>query len=126
MKESKVLEFVIKEEEKEGRKAIDVSKSRKGYDIESYDKKGNLRCIEVKRRNYPKEKFVFLTFKEFMNFVRNKNMWLYIVYKTKKGKLDIIKLDREKVLEGTKNKVILTFDVSLSKKIVGKDISKEK
>ncbi|MFH7880745.1 MAG: DUF3883 domain-containing protein [Candidatus Aenigmatarchaeota archaeon] len=124
MKESKVLEFVIKEEEREGRRAIDVSKSRKGYDIESYDKKGNVRYIEVKRRNYPKQRIVFLTLNEFMNFVENENMWLYVVYKTKEGKLDIIKLNREKVLKGIIHKVVLHFKLSLSKKIVGKDISK--
>lgn len=120
MKESEVLEFVIKEEEKEGRKAVDVRKSKKGYDIESTDEKGNKRLIEVKKRNFPKERFVFLTLSEFMNFVRNNNMWLYIVYEKKKGKWDIIKLDRERVLRGIKPRIISQFEVSLRKEIVGK------
>lgn len=40
MRESEIIEFVIKEENKEGRKAIDVRKKRLGYDIESIDKEG--------------------------------------------------------------------------------------
>ncbi len=119
MKESEIINFVIKEEEKEGRRAKDVSKDKKGYDIESIDKKGNKRFIEVKRRDFPKRRFVDLTQSEFMNFVRNPAMWLYVVYKDKSEKWKIIKLDREKVLKGIKPRIISKFEVSLRKEITG-------
>lgn len=118
-KETEIINFVIEEEKKEGRKARDVRKERKGYDIESVDENGDKKFIEVKKRNFPKERFVFLTRPEFMNFVKLPNMWLYVVYTDKEGNHKILKLNREKVLKAVKEEPIITFQLSLRKEITG-------
>ena len=119
-KEKEYIEFVIEYEKKHGRRARDVRKDKKGYDIISEGEDGKIRLIEVKKRNFPKERFVSLTLNEFMSFVKNENMWLYVVYFNKKtNKWEIIEIERQKVLKGIKPKIIAQFEVSLRKEIAG-------
>jgi hypothetical protein len=92
---------------------------KKGYDVISWDKNGSTRLIEVKRRNFPKERFVFLTQNEFMNFLKNENMWIYIVYQDKNKEWKIVELGREKVLRAIKPKLSIQYEVSLRKEITG-------
>ncbi|ABL78673.1 protein NO VEIN domain-containing protein [Thermofilum pendens] len=107
---------MIKYEELHGRRAQNVSSEKKGYDIESKDREGNTRYIEVKKRDL-KYGFVFLTHNEFMNFLRNENSWLYIVYK-ENGETRVIEISREKVLKHAKPE--LKWRVSLRKEVTGR------
>jgi len=108
MKEKEAIQIVIEYEKKRGRKARDVSKEKKGYDVESSN-----RLIEVKLRDFPKRRFVFLTEKEFQTFLKNKNAWLYIV--TKDGK--VYEIERDVVLRNTTFRP--RWGVSLKKDVVG-------
>jgi RecB family endonuclease NucS len=119
MKEKEVINLVVEYEKRNGREAKDVRKERKGYDVISLDKNGNTRLIEVKRRNFPKERFVFLTQNEFMNFLKNENAWLYIIYQDKNKEWKIVELGREKVLKAIKPKLSIQYEVSLRKEITG-------
>ncbi|GBC73584.1 hypothetical protein HRbin04_00987 [archaeon HR04] len=111
MREKDVLDLVIEYERKKGRTAKQVRRRGEGYDLES-----NGRLIEVKRRNFPKERFILLTQNEMMNFIHNPNSWLYVVYND--GDWHVIELDRDKVLKGVQ-RIITQFQVSLRKEIVG-------
>jgi hypothetical protein len=120
MKEKEIIDIVIKYEKENGREARDIRKEKKGCDIISIDKDGNTRLIEVKRRNFPKERFVFLTQNEFMNFLKNENAWLYIVYQNKNTKeWKICELEREKILRAIKPKLNIQYEISLKKEITG-------
>lgn len=120
--EKKYIDFVIDYERKNNRWAKDVRKERRGYDVESRDKNGNVRYIEVKKRDFRKYKFVFLTPNEFFNFVKDENMWLYIVYPVdkKNNKWGVKELKREKVLKAVNPKVSIWFEVSLKKEVMGR------
>jgi hypothetical protein len=120
MKEEYIINLVIEYEKSKGREARDVRREKKGYDVESRDKKGNIRLIEVKRRNFPDERFIFLTQNEFVNFLKNENMWLYLVYKDKKSEeWKIIELNRETVLKAIKPRLVVQYEVSLRKEFTG-------
>lgn len=108
MRESEAIQIVIEYEKKKGRKAKDVRKKKKGYDVDSEN-----RLIEVKLRNFPKRRFVFLTEREFQTFLKNKNAWLYIV--TKDG--EVYEIERDLVLQNATFRP--RWKVSLRKDVVG-------
>lgn len=108
MKEDDAIKKVIEYEKSQGRNPVDVHKKRLGYDIKSSG-----RLIEVKKRDFPKRRFIFLTQKEFETFLRNKDAYLYIV--TNEGKIK--EIEREKVLKAAKPEY--KWRISLRKEIVG-------
>jgi hypothetical protein len=83
------IDLVIDYEKKNGRNPKDVSNRRDvGCDIKCDD-----RLIEVKKRDV-KYGFVFITKNEFQTFLKNKNAYLYVVYrKDGKPKLKIFERD---------------------------------
>ncbi|MCW6160702.1 MAG: DUF3883 domain-containing protein [Candidatus Micrarchaeales archaeon] len=108
MKEKESIKLAMDYEISKRRKPNDVHLKKLGYDIESSG-----RLIEVKYRDFPKRRFVFVTTHEFETFTKNKNAWLYIVTPNKK----IIEVDRDKVLLGSKPKP--HWEISLRKEIAG-------
>jgi hypothetical protein len=75
MREKDIINLVIEYGKSKGREARDVGREKKVYDVESRDEKGNIRFVltetEVKKRDFPKERFVFLTQNEFVSFLKN-------------------------------------------------------
>ncbi|MBZ4681885.1 DUF3883 domain-containing protein [Thermodesulfobacterium sp.] len=72
------MDVVMEFERKNGRIPEDVSSQNLGYDIRSYDEKGNYRYIEVKAR--AKEGAIALTPNEWLMAQRLKDeYWIYIV-----------------------------------------------
>ena len=90
MKDDKQIESVKRYEISKHRKPKDVRGEGRGFDIESSG-----RLIEVKGRDFPKRKFIFITEKEFGNFLKNKNSWLYIVPNSG----GVIEIERDMVLK---------------------------
>jgi len=108
--EEEAIKIVIEYERKNGREPKDVRDKKLGYDIESSG-----RIIEVKARDFPKRRFVYLTQKEFETFLKNKNSWLYIVT----PKREVIEISRDKVLKVAK--LESRWRISLKKEVTETD-----
>ena len=79
--EREAIEFVIDYERRAGREPVEMERQNPGYDIESEDKDGRLRYIEVKGTNNEWTlQGVGLTAREFKEArERESNYWLYVV-----------------------------------------------
>lgn len=119
--EDKAVHEVIEYEKSQSRKARDVRKDNKGYDVESSG-----RCIEVKGVGgiFGKKQgsWFFIQPNSVQELLKNDNFWIYVVDNVAPfpyadlGNISIYTIDRDKALRYLKIKPQITYTVAFPKK----------